>query len=110
MSDHTLDITFDEGARASLICAAPADALCRAVWVCECESIGGYEVIDGSPTHKGDEHRAPHVGQFVSDACNYRDWFDEGEGIDEVSGRLSVDIEADWQGDYYEFNIPEATQ
>ena len=110
MSDHTLDITFDEGFSASFICAAPADALCKAVWVCECESIGGYAVINGLPTHKGDAHRAPHVGKFVADACNYRDWFDGGEGLYEVAGRLSVDVEADWQGDYYDFTIPEATQ
>jgi hypothetical protein len=92
-----------------LACKAPDDAICHAVWDCECEQWGEHGVDSTGPWH---EHAAydvdpavRHYGRFDKTECNLVNWFDNSEEM--MRGSISFPVAAEFDGDYYTFT-PEA--
>ena len=111
MSDHIVTVEFDQwGTTNTLRCTAPADALCRARYTCECEEWSEEGLIDGFPVHTvqrwdeatDEDVEDSHVGRFDPEYCNLREWF---ENTDEpLSGQSTFSVTAEWQGDHYSFH------
>lgn len=108
-ADHfvTIDLELNFIAdRPNLICKAPADAMCHAVYTCGCESWFEGGVEDGKPWHAPGDYSEPeygrHVGVFDPTECNLRDW---AENSDEcLRGTVTLPVTAEWEGDYYTFH------
>lgn len=111
MSMHTITYDLFYPGNGTMTCHAPVGAPCRAVWDCDCESTYGYHVKDGKPHHystydDGISVRGHHVGRFDPDECNLCDWHGSSEG--DVIGAVVVDVEPQWEGDYYTFRATAA--
>lgn len=117
MSYHFVQIDLEDnfpGDRVTLICKAPADAMCHAVWDCQCEGWCFSGVEDGKPWHDPRDFSEAdsgnrHVGRFDTSECNLRDW---AENSDEcLRGEVVLPVTAEWHGDYVLFHaVTEETQ
>lgn len=109
MSDHSIVYDLQYPGNGTLECHAAPDAVCRAVWNCDCETIHDFHVVDGQPHHfstwesfwEDDQVRGHHVGKFDPDECHLRVWHEESE--ESVTGTVRVTVEPEWHGDYYTF-------
>lgn len=105
MSTHlvTADWEPNGGPSMSLKCEAPAEALCHAVWACECEEWDEDGVEDGKPWHRhdGDSHLARHRGKFDPTECNLRDWFENSD--EPMEGAIVFRVDPVFHGDYVTF-------
>ena len=110
MSDHTINYDLRYPGNGELECHAAPDAMCRAVFDCECEGYYGYHVVDGKPHHHssydGIEASGHHVGHFDPDLCHLRDWHENSD--EDVTGTIRVTVEPDWHVDYVEFEAVSA--
>lgn len=111
MSDHTITYDLQHPGNGELECHAAPDAVCRAVFDCECERFHDFHVVDGVPHHydtyeDGFTVRAHHVGRFDPDECALIPWHDGSD--EDVSGTVRVTVEPDWREDYVEFNAVSA--
>lgn len=106
--DHRVEATFGGWTSSyRLICRAPGNAPCKAVWDCDCELIFDYMVDrEGKPTHLLDpfDKHTWHVGHFDHSQCSIRDWF-EGDGEEELQGTVTFDVEPRWEGDFFSFHV-----
>lgn len=104
---HSVTITFEEGYPSyRFTCTAPADALCRADWSCDCEKYYDEQVRNGVPAHRphwGDPDTW-HAGVFKTDFCGIKAWFD-GSSENPLDGEVTVPVEAEWDGEYYAFTV-----
>ena len=92
-------------------CHAPADALCRAVYNCDCEEWFEAGVEDGVPWHGTEtltecageswERKVRHYGRFDPRECNARDWI-EGDPIEcqerGTDGQVVIPVDVSWTG------------
>ena len=92
-------------------CHAPADALCRAVYNCDCEEWFEAGVEDGVPWHETEtltecageswERKVRHYGRFDQRECNAGDWI-EGDPIGcqarGTDGRVVIPVDVAWTG------------
>lgn len=109
-TDHTVTVTWEGGYPSyKFECSAPADALCRAQWTCDCESWAFAGVRDGIPWHShvdADDPLSPsterHTGKF-GDECNLRDWFDNTD--EPLEGSVTIPVHAIFEVDYYRFEV-----
>ena len=105
MADHVIVYDLQHPGNGELECHAAPDAMCHAVFDCDCEGYYGYHVVDGKPHHHssydGIEASGHHVGHFDPDLCNLRDWHENSD--EDVFGAVRVAVEPDWQEDYVEF-------
>lgn len=112
-TDHTVTVTWDTfGPSYEFRCTAPADALCRVVWACDCETYYDTRIEDGTPLHTPEggyddgnaEDSTPHEGTFGTD-CHLAPWFTEEDAPLAGSARLAVTPV--WDGDLhgYEFAV-----
>lgn len=103
-SDHS--IIFDRMGATSTArwdCRAEDTAPCRVVYDCQCESVPGFEIIDGVPTHAVYDDFGPdpnaiidrHAGRFIPDYCVFETWFEEQDEC--VYGQMSVIVEPEWE-------------
>lgn len=111
---HTVTLTFDGGyiPTTTWTCTAPPDALCHAVWDCDCESWVHAGVTDeGVPWHSWEDVEDPltptterHTGTF-GDECALGTWWDaSGEPLTEVlHGSITFPVRAAFENDYYTF-------
>lgn len=103
---HTITITAEEGLlrAGDFVCDAPPDALCHAVWSCDCETYHSEGIRNGVPAHQPgwcDDDTTWHAGRFEPGFCNYRDWFD---GMDEtLDGSAVIPVTPRWEGEEYAF-------
>jgi hypothetical protein len=105
----TLDLEdWHPGDRPSLTCEAPADAMCHAVWTCQCEWWHGSGVSDeGKPWHSvgdlNEDDGERHYGTFDPTECNLRDW---AENSDEcLRGKVLLPVRAEFDYDAVLFHI-----
>lgn len=112
---HSVTIDF-EGMYphpSSFHCSAPDDAMCRAVWDCDCESWEYEGIAGGVPWHGftdsylvADSVRTTvtrHRGRFDPNHCNIIDWL---ANSDETGrGTITLPIKPEWQGDYYTWTV-----
>ena len=105
MSEHTVTIDWgrDGWATNRFECHAPADAMCHAVWSCDCEEFYDAGIRNGVPAHRPDPDDPDrwHAGTFNAAACNLRDWFDNTD--EPLRGEVTVPVRAEWQCGGYEF-------
>ena len=110
MSDHTINYDLRYPGNGVLECHAAPDAMCHAVFDCECESYDGYHVVDGKPHHHssydGIEASGHHVGHFDPDQCNLRDWHENSD--EDVAGEVRVYVKEEWSSDYVKFHATSA--
>lgn len=111
MSDHTITYDLQYPGNGTLECHAAPDAVCRAVFDCECERFHDYHVVDGVPHHFGTYDdgytvRAHHVGRFDPDECALIPWHENSD--EDVSGNVRVTVEAEWLEEYVEFHAVSA--
>lgn len=107
--DHFVRIDLERsfpGDRPDLICKAPADAMCHAVYTCGCESWCKQGIEDGKPWHVPGDYSEPeyerHVGRFDPTECNLRDW---AENSDEcLKGESLIPVEPEFVDEYYLFH------
>lgn len=112
-ADHvvTIDLEYGWGGSVTLACKARADAMCHAVWDCECEwwcksGIGA----DGKPWHAPGDYSEPererHVGTFDPTQCNWKDW---AENSDEcLRGKVTFAVTPEWDGEVVLFHADAA--
>lgn len=104
---HTVTVEWESGygPTYSFHCNAPTDALCHAVYDCDCEEYVDHGLEDGRPwhtTYTGDGvGEARHYGRFDTDHCIEREWFEITD--DPLDGVLTFEVETVWEGDYYSF-------
>lgn len=109
MVDHFVSIDlecFSLNDRLQLICKAPADSHCHAVYDCDCEQWFKSGTDGGKPWHIPGDYSEPeyerHFGRFDPSECCYVDW---AENCDEVlRGTVVIPVRAQWEGDYYTFH------
>lgn len=111
MSDHSITYDLQYSTRGTWKCEAPPEAFCHAVWDCGCEGIWNYQVVDGLPAHDSlpgdfDPDKETHVGHFDADQCSIQTFHDEGE--EDVEGTIIVDVDPEWQGEWYLFKAVSA--
>lgn len=109
MTHHSITIEFDAGGpfpHLTWTCNAPADALCRAEYDCECEAWHWEESVEGVPQHRNFDEDV-HTGH-LGDECRLRAWFEESDG--HVFGTVTVPAEATWTGDGYGFQLTTTTE
>lgn len=102
---HKVEMNFDGYVSTRLICHAPADAQCKAVWDCDCEAFYDFLITDdGLPTHLPDPHYKHRwcTGRWGT-GCDLVDWFDAGED-EALTGTVTFDVTAEW-GDGYVFKV-----
>jgi hypothetical protein len=110
MGEPTHFVTFDledwhPGDCPRMTCTAPADAMCHAVWSCDCEWWCKDGIEDGQPWHApGDfsEHEYErHIGKFDPKVCMFSDW---AENSDEcLRGVVTIPVTPEHDGDYVLF-------
>lgn len=108
-ADHFVTIDLEDwspGDRPTLICKAPDDAMCRALWTCECEEWFKSGIEGGRPWHAPGDYSEPeyerHVGRFDSTECIYRDW---AENSDEcLRGIVTIPVTPEHNGDHVLFH------
>lgn len=109
MSGHSVTIEAEErwGIHVTFHCDEPAEAMCRAIWRCECEQYYSSCIRNGVPAHQPDPDDPDcwHAGTFGGD-CDLRAWFDEGEDL--LIGKVTLPVEAQWQDGYYTFTLTSA--
>ena len=106
---HKVELVFDDGPGASLICEAPEHSWCHVHWQpgCDCEEILGddcYVRADGVPCHHNHETRAEHPGEYT-DYCELSDWFDNQDTWWSMTGTITVPVIPKWTGYGYDFRI-----
>ncbi|WP_353707632.1 hypothetical protein ABRQ22_17375 [Cellulosimicrobium sp. ES-005] len=107
---HTVTARFEDGrhveALSTMTCTAPADALCHAVWDCDCEAWDLPRVEDGRPVHMS-MYGGEHTGQLDPEFCNLREWFDNSD--ETLNGEITFPVTPEWTGDGYLFNAAQDT-
>lgn len=101
---HTVTVEFEPGygQRTTLRCHADADALCHAVYDCQCVEWYGSGTEDGRPFHcAGEDETERHYGRFEPYYCNIREWFENSD--DPMGGDITFAVTATWAGDHYDF-------
>ena len=102
--EHPVTVEWDGGlVTYRMACNAPADALCHAVYECDCESYYSPGVIGDHPAHLTEAGHV-HQGKFDAAFCNLREWFDV-EPVEVLHGSLTFPVVASWNGDGYEFEV-----
>ena len=106
-NDHIAEIDFESSMYPNLVCNAPEQSFCHAVWTCDCEQWDSQGIKDGKPWHESnhgdfEEDYIYHEGTFNSNECNYTDWFDCGEML---TGSIKFPVETYWTGDCLAFRI-----
>jgi hypothetical protein len=90
----------------TLICKAPADSLCHAVWPCDCEWWCKSGVQDGKPWHAPGDYSEPeyerHVGTFDPAECSLRDWASNSDEC--LRGEVTIPVTADFDYDCVTFH------
>lgn len=110
-SEHTVTVKFDHwGTHATLVCTAPLESQCHAVYSCDCEEYGGTGTDDGRPWHlplyeDPNEPVERHYGHFDPDECDLKNWFEETD--DPLDGGLTFDVTPVWENSAYRFEIGE---
>lgn len=105
-SPHLVTIEFSNGwpHYYSMTCEAAPDALCRARFDCYCEVVDSRGVTDGIPWHSSQDEL--HEGRFVPDWCHITEWFNEGEGEENLVGEVSVRVREEWDsGGFYGYTV-----
>lgn len=103
---HRVEVSFYGYPSSRLICHAPGDAPCKAVWDCECETIFDYLVTrEGKPTHLPDPYDKHHwhEGRFDHTQCSLADWFENDD--EPLQGTVTLDVTPTWEGDFYTFQV-----
>jgi len=90
----------------TLICKAPADAMCHAIWTCQCESWFKDGIENGQPWHAPGDYSEiddeRHVGTLDPSQCIYIDW--AGNSDECLRGVITIPVEPDHHGDYVTFD------
>lgn len=106
--EHHIKLTFDEGVYANLICEAPPESICHAIWSCNCESWDDEGIgEDGLPFHSitdDDDKEVRHIGTF-KDHCRFDDFFDESGISDSPDVTINLNFKSEWQGDFFSFEV-----
>lgn len=105
-SEHAVIIDADDcGLTTRLICTAPPDALCHAIWTCDCEEQYAAEIRNGVPAHRpySDDPDTWHAGRLDPTACAFRDWYEGSE--ETLRGTVRVPVSPEWHGDHYTFEL-----
>lgn len=108
-ADHFVTIDLEDwnpGDRPTMTCKAPDDAMCHAVWSCDCEFWFKHGIEDGKPWHVPGDYSEPeferHVGRFDPTECNLKDW---AENQDEcLRGKVMLPVTPEWDDDYVLFH------
>ncbi len=108
-ADHFVTIDLEKsfpGDCPTVTCKAPVEAMCHAVWPCDCEAWFKSGVEDGKPWHIPGDYSEPdyerHVGSFDPHQCNWKDW---AENSDEcLRGKVTFAVTPEWDGDYALFH------
>ena len=108
-ADHFVKVDLEAGwpgDHPTLICKATADAICHAVWTCDCESWHDQGVEGGVPWHSTGDYSERlterHVGRLDPDRCNLSDW---AENSDEcLRGTITVPVVAEFDYDFVTFH------
>ena len=93
-------------------CHAAADALCHAVYACDCEEWFESGVEDGNPWHETEmitvcaseswERTVRHYGRFDPQECMARDWIENQGELESQQygpyGRILVPVDISWTG------------
>ena len=101
-SKHSIMV---EDGRMRLMCESATDAMCHAVWDCDCEEWAATFTAEGKPMHGVLEDEFAHVGRFDPDYCNIADWINES-GIEDqqVAGDfVRFPVEVTWTGHGYQW-------
>ena len=111
-TDHVVRIEFHGGLTYTMTCTALADAMCHARYDCECEAWIDADVRDGLPTHRVGDYDMPtrddearHVGRFDPGWCNIVEWFEDGDGADDMTGTFTFPVTPVFEGDHYTYVI-----
>lgn len=87
---HTVTVEWGDhgGVSYQFRCNAPAEALCHAVYTCECDEWTDGGVENGRPWHSSVryddadvEHEDRHYGTLDPDECGQRDWFENSDEV-----------------------------
>ena len=111
MSDHSIIYDLQYPGNGELECHAAPDAVCHAIFDCDCEVFHDFHVVDGAPHHystydDGLTVRAHHVGRFDAEECNLRTWHENSD--EDVAGKVRVYVKEEWSADYVEFHATAA--
>ena len=106
---HFVEVNLEDwhpGDCPTLICKAPADALCHAVWTCDCESWHSQGVEDGAPWHSTGDYSERlderHVGTFDPEFCNLKEWAANSDEC--LRGKVTVPVVPEWDFDFVTFH------
>lgn len=116
MTDHEIVWEFQQDyVTANAVCTAAADASCRNLPKCDCETWpdlqrdekGWFHTYEDYVT--GDETvTVKHRHTRPADYCNICEWLNASDLLECAEGRISFEIartpiETPWEGDYYEW-------
>lgn len=109
MSEHSIIYDLQHPTSGTWKCSAPPRAFCHAEFDCGCESIWNYRVKDGVPMHDSSPDRLgseTHTGHFNDGLCTIQLFHDEAD--ETVEGEIAVEVEPEWQGEWYTFTATAA--
>lgn len=111
MSDHSIVYDLQRPANGTLECHAAPDAMCHAVFDCDCEGWHDFHVVNGVPHHystydDGYTVRTHCAGRFDPGECHLREWHENSD--EDVTGEVRVSVKADWCTDYVVFHATAA--
>jgi hypothetical protein len=100
---HFVTIDLEDwrpGDHPSLTCEAPPEAMCHAVWTCDCEWWCKTGIENGRPWHAPGDYSEPeyerHVGTFDPAECNLKDWAENSDECLRGKVMLPVRVEFDY--------------
>jgi hypothetical protein len=96
---HRVVLEFDDGCHARLVC--PDDGSCQPAQVCgEC-----YRHVDDAEKPPCDACPRPE-----DTGCWLKSWFDNSTYDELMHGKVTVEIDAEWNGDYVIASIVEPAE
>ena len=119
MSGHSVTIAFEPTFMLpglSFNCNEPPEAICRAVFDCECEAYYGSGVDEQGPWHEVDDYdsdgpdpKTRHYGKPGGE-CGQLLFITESGCPDEMGdGEVTVPVRLQWEGDDYSWHIDPPT-
>jgi hypothetical protein len=110
MSEHYIEIEFNNGVYSTLICKAKENSFCHAYLDCDCEQVSIDFDDDDVPYHmyeieneQGEVEEVKHTGGYRK-LCFHQECFESDEFL---VGGLTVQfpVEPIWDGDWYEYKV-----
>jgi hypothetical protein len=95
-----------------LTCNAPADAICHAVYACDCPEWDEAGVDEHGPWHTHYDADADddvrHYGKTDPAECHLRDWLENSD--EAILGSVTFPVRPEWEGDGYVFHTVEVSR